>query len=85
VTGVDGGSFAHSILNNLPLLDTKAARTEMVAGAEALCLQHPNVGAIVLECTNMPPYADDIALATGKPVYSILTHLDAFHRDLPKH
>lgn len=83
IQGVDGGHFAKAILGNKTTLDTDAARREMVEGALALCEANPNVGAIVLECTNMPPYAAEIAAATGRPVHSILTHLSEFHATLP--
>ena len=33
----------------------------------------PSVAAIVLECTNMPPYADAVRAATGLPVHDITT------------
>lgn len=42
----------------------RAAR-DLVAG-------DPGIGAIVLECTNLPPYADRIRRATGVPVFHIL-------------
>ena len=41
--------------------------------ARNMVAEHPNVGAIVLECTNMPPYAKAINEATGLPVYDITT------------
>ena len=34
---------------------------------------HPELGAIVLECTNMALYASAIQRATGLPVFSIYT------------
>jgi hypothetical protein len=40
------------------------------------------IGAIVLECTNLAPYAHDIAKATGKPVYSIVSFLNWFQSGL---
>ncbi|MBD3664923.1 aspartate/glutamate racemase family protein [Sulfitobacter aestuariivivens] len=86
VQGVDGGSFAKCILGNETRLDVAAARAEMEAGAKALVSAHPNVGAILLECTNMVPYAQDIHTATGLPVHSIYGYLRWFHQSLaPSH
>jgi hypothetical protein len=41
--------------------------------AERLVRQHPEVGAIILECTNMTPYAAAVQEATGRPVFDIYT------------
>lgn len=82
VLGVEDTSFAHSILGNQPDLDVARARAELVIAAKELVGRKPEVGAILLECTNMPPYASDIALATGRPVYSIYTYLRWFYESL---
>lgn len=82
VRGVDKTSFAASILGNETTLDVEQARADMVSAAEAFVADHPDLGALVLECTNMPPYAPDIAGATGLPVYSILNYLEWFHAGL---
>ena len=79
VQGVEGGHFSASILGNLPTLDTDLAQQEMCAGAVALCQRHPTVDCIVLECTNMPPYAGAIEEATGRRTVSILTAVDQLH------
>jgi Asp/Glu/hydantoin racemase len=47
-----------------------AARDILDAGRE-LVGAHPDVGAIVLECTNMPPYAHALREVLGLPVYDI--------------
>lgn len=82
VQGMDGSTFARSILRNEATLDVERARQEMVAASMKLVEDAPNVGAIILECTNMVPYADDIARATGRPVFSIYTYLTWFHAGL---
>ncbi len=69
------GEFATKILGNAPDLDIAAARADVIEGAERLVAAHPDVGAIVLECTNMVPYAPDVQRATGRPVYSVYTLL----------
>jgi Asp/Glu/hydantoin racemase len=43
---------------------------------------HPDLGAIVLECTNMPPYAGDIRRATGLPVFDIVSLVTLVHTAL---
>lgn len=54
-------------------LDIDLAEADVVAAARELIEKNPDVGAIVLECTNMPPYAAAVAAATGLPVYDIYT------------
>ena len=44
-----------------------------VAAAERLVTRRPDVRAIVLECTNLPPYADAVRDAIGLPVHDITT------------
>jgi hypothetical protein len=68
-----GGYFAESILGDAPELDLDRARAEHVAAARLLIERHPEVGAIVLECTNMPPYAAAVAQATDLPVHDLTT------------
>ena len=49
------------------------AEAATVAAALRLAHRHPELGAIVLECTNMPPYAEAVRAATGLPVHDITT------------
>ncbi len=66
-----GRGFTRTILDDLPELDVEVAREDNVAAARAMQAAHSDLGAIVLECTNMTPYAADIAAATGLPVHSM--------------
>ncbi len=54
-------------------LDTEAAERDVVAAARALVAAYPEVGAIVLECTNMPPYAAAVRAATKLAVFDSVT------------
>lgn len=47
--------------------------SEVVGAAQELVKNHPKVRAIVLECTNMPPFTSRVEQATGRKVYDILT------------
>ncbi|MEM7269883.1 MAG: aspartate/glutamate racemase family protein [Pseudomonadota bacterium] len=78
----DGAEFTRVILNDEDRMDVELARKDNVEAAERLCRENPEVGAIVLECTNMCPYAADIASATGRPVFSMVTFIEWFHSGL---
>ncbi|MEM9059462.1 MAG: aspartate/glutamate racemase family protein [Pseudomonadota bacterium] len=83
VVGTEGGrEFSRAILGNEVTLDVSASRDDLLSASRALCDAHPEVGAIVLECTNMPPYQADIARETGLPVFSIYDYVCWLHSGL---
>lgn len=51
----------------------------IVSVASELVRQEPQVGAVVLECTNMPPFASAIQRAINKPVFDIVTLINMVH------
>jgi hypothetical protein len=63
-------------------MDIGLARQDVVEAGQALVDRHPEVGAIVLECTNMPPYAADLQAATGRPVYDVYSMVSWFQAGL---
>jgi Asp/Glu/hydantoin racemase len=63
-------------------MDVAAAERDVVDAGKELVARHPEVGAIVLECTNMPPYAAALQAATGLPVYDIYSMITWFHAGL---
>ena len=77
-----GREFTRVILGNEMELDVDLARQDNVEAARALAADHPELGAIVLECTNMVPYAADIRAATGLPIYSIASFVAWFQSSL---
>jgi Asp/Glu/hydantoin racemase len=74
--------FTRVLLGDELELDVDVAREEHVRVARRLVAEHPDVGAIVLECTNMPPYAADIQRATGLPVFDIVSLVTLVHGGL---
>ena len=90
VTGLETEKeFSRVLLDDELELDFEAARAEHVAVARRLVQEHPEVGAIVLECTNMPPYAADVQAATGLPVFDIgslvrMVHAAVRHGLMPR-
>ncbi len=77
-----GQEFTRAILGNEEALDVEKARADNVEAALRLQKNHPELGAIVLECTNMCPYAADIRNATGIPVFSIVSFVTWFQSGL---
>jgi len=71
--------FTRVMLGDELELDVDAAREEHVRVARRLVAEHADVGAIVLECTNMPPYAPDIQRETGRPVFDIVSLVTMVH------
>ncbi|HET7874205.1 MAG TPA: aspartate/glutamate racemase family protein [Methylomirabilota bacterium] len=71
--------FTRVLLDDLLTLDVEAARQEHLSVAKRMLMEHPEVGALVLECTNMPPYRADIQAATGLPVFDITTLVRMVH------
>ena len=74
--------FTRAILDNERELDVALARQDNIDAALAMQHAHKDLGAIVLECTNMEPYSADISRATGLPVFSIQTLVTWFQRSL---
>jgi Asp/Glu/hydantoin racemase len=74
--------FTRVLLGNQLTLDVELARREHIRVAQRLCAEHPEVGALVLECTNMPPYRADIQAATGLPVFDIVHLVQLVHTAL---
>jgi Asp/Glu/hydantoin racemase len=71
--------FSAVFIGGKETLDQGQCHQEMQATAEQLLHEHPDVGIIVLECTNMPPFADTVRRATGLPVFDVVTMVNHAH------
>ncbi|MGY3356520.1 maleate cis-trans isomerase [Bradyrhizobium sp. GM0.4] len=63
-------------------MDIAQAERDVVEAGKELIARNPDVGAIVLECTNMPPYAAALQAEVGLPVYDIYSMITWFHAGL---
>ena len=63
-------------------MDVSQAERDVVEAGKQLVARHPEVGAIGLECTNMPPYAAALQAEVGLPVYDIYSMITWFHAGL---
>ncbi|MBG6147727.1 Asp/Glu/hydantoin racemase [Labrenzia sp. EL_142] len=83
IVGTENGRvFTRDILGDAPEIDFAACLEDMRDAARELVSTNGDLGAIVLECTNMVPYAADIRRLTGLPVYSIYNYVLWFQQSL---
>ena len=83
LVGTDGGrEFTRAIVGNEPRLDVAAAERDILEAGEVLIGRNPQVGAVLLECTNMAPYARALNDHLGLPVYDIVSFVAWFHAGL---
>jgi hypothetical protein len=76
VEGIASGSPLHrTLMEDRPELDEVDAREQVLAAGRRLLAREPGLQALVLECTNLPPYAAALRQATGLPVHDIVSLL----------
>jgi len=63
-------------------LDVMAARQDILDGGDELVAKHANIGAVVLECTNMVPYARALRAHLRLPVFDIRGFITWFQSGL---
>jgi hypothetical protein len=70
------------ILGEKDDMDVAKAEQDIVDAGKSLTAAHPEVGAVVLECTNMPPYAAALSETLRLPVFDIYSMITWFHAGL---
>jgi len=75
----DEQEFTRAILDNEIELDVEKSRADLIKVAAKLVSDNPDVGAVVLECTNMMPYAAAIQEEIDLPVFDIYTLVQMVH------
>jgi hypothetical protein len=75
-------AFTQVYIGDAEASDTTLLAAEMEEMAREFTAQCPEAGAIVLECTNMSPFASRIHAAAGLPVFDINTLIDWVHRSV---
>ncbi len=85
IVGMDESEeFSAVFIRGKKTIDVEKCRQEMVTAARNLVASHPDVGAIVLECTNMPPYTRDVQAVTGLPVFDVVTMINTAYATVVK-
>lgn len=62
--------------------DNKKLTQDLADVAADLVKKNPDIGAILLECSDLPPYAKTIQAATGLPVFDFNTMIDMVYHSV---
>jgi hypothetical protein len=71
--------FPSVFIGNRPGLESEILKQEMEEMARELMAEHPDTGAIVLECTNMGPFSANVQAIAGVPVFGINNLFELIH------
>lgn len=85
ITGMEkSAAFIHGLLTPTGELDDEDLRQDVVAVAQELVANNPDIGSILLECSDLPPYGYDVQAATGLPVFDFITMINYVHDSLTR-
>jgi len=62
------------------ILDVDLLRKQVVKIATGFVTANPDIGALLLECSDLPPFAADIQEATNRPVFDYITFVNAVYQ-----
>lgn len=79
IKGMEKTKEFSAVVDMNPEFDNEIARQEIVEGALEMIKENDDIGAILLECSDMPPYAADIQAATQLPVFDFITLIKWLH------
>ncbi len=71
--------FRDAVLKEKGTLDSDRVEKEVVSVARALVDAHPDIGAMVLECSDLPPYAQAVQASVNLPVFDFVTMINFVH------
>lgn len=74
--------FRQAVLEEKGSLDSALMEQELVAVARDLVDRHPDIGSILLECSDLPPFAHAVQSAVGRPVFDFITMIRYVHTAL---
>ncbi len=85
IGGMEGKQgFCSAIMKEEGVLDTDLVEAEVVEVASELVHKNPDIGAIFLECSCLPPYAAAIQRTLGLPVFDFITMINYVYSSLAK-
>lgn len=80
----DQTEFREAVLQERGTLDSDLIRDEVVSVARKLIRDYPDIGAILMECSDLPPYASTVQAETQLPVFDFITMIHYVHSALAR-
>ncbi|HII07666.1 MAG TPA: aspartate/glutamate racemase family protein [Methanotrichaceae archaeon] len=80
----DQESFSKAVIEEVGILDSKGIEREAVLVAKKMIKEEPKVGALLLECSCLPPYGRAIQEAVDLPIFDYVTMINYVHSALVK-
>ncbi len=74
----DAPAFGAGIIECVGEMDVAQVTEEVVGAVVALTTRRPDIGILLLECSEFPPYAAAVQHATGRPVFDFVTMIEFF-------
>jgi Asp/Glu/hydantoin racemase len=78
----DQQEFSQAVLKERGTLESDLIEQEVVGVARRLVKDYPDVGAVLLECSDLPPYAEAVQKETNLPVFDFITMIQYVHSAL---
>lgn len=78
----DKPEFRRVVLDECGTLDVELMEQEVVEAALEVQAAHQEVGAILLECSDLPPYSAAVQAATGLPVFDWIGFINYVHQSV---
>jgi len=79
IYGAEEGEMMNRVTGEKGSFNPKALERELVDLANKMIAENPDIGAVVLECTEFPPYAHAIQDAIRLPVWDFVTMTNFMH------
>jgi hypothetical protein len=75
----DKPEFKTAVFDEKGSLDATLVEAEVIATMREIAREHPDLGAILFECSMLPPYARAVQDAVGLPVFDFVTMINHLH------
>jgi hypothetical protein len=75
----DKPEFKTAVFDEKGSIDATQVEAEVVSTVRDIAREHPDLGAILFECSMLPPYARAVQDAVGLPVFDFVTMINHLH------